>query len=162
MMKKMSFLIAGIISATTFSTQSYAALQDSQSCEVLREEVTEDEDYGFKYINPYSVEGCDLGFDFPGVSFDITMGGLDFCSMAKSVTSSARENWNEKVDEINEWTNNSVDASVDDGVSLNGEEALEGAGEYVDGGGYSSTYSTSYDDEGNLCYTGASGNTICN
>lgn len=96
-MKKIGVVIGFFGSAMLFSTTSHAFLSEAALCapehaETLRSEITEEEGHPFFYQNPYTVEGCDLGFDFPGFSLDINiMAGLDWCSLAKNVTSSARE-----------------------------------------------------------------------
>lgn len=144
--KKTSQLSIILLTFIPFYTQ--AATQLSADCDPnIRQAVTKDEEFPFKYTNPYSIQDCDLGFDFPGFSFDVTLGGFDFCSIAKGVTSQAREKWNDAVDDVNEWTNNTVEASMQDGVGINGENSTGGFGDSIgniangeDGGGASSNY----------------------
>jgi hypothetical protein len=161
-MKKIGVVIGFFGSAMLFSTTSHAFLSEAALCapehaETLRSEITEEEGHPFFYQNPYTVEGCDLGFDFPGFSLDINiMAGLDWCSLAKNVTSSAREKWNDAVDDVEQWTNNTINANLQDGVSVNDDNIVGGVGNqdgFVTGnpsGGvnYSNTYTPRYDDRG--------------
>jgi hypothetical protein len=164
-MKKIGIIIGTTGLAFLASANAQAFMAEAELCQNLRSEITEeemqDEESPFFYQNPYTVEGCDLGFDFPGFSFDFNIGlGLDWCSLAKSVTSSAREKWNDSVADVEEWTIETVDANLEDGISVNDESIVGGVGdtgEFVTdnptgGGNYSVRYSTSYDENGYLVY----------
>jgi hypothetical protein len=164
-MKKIGIIIGTTGLAFLASANAQAFMAEAELCQNLRSEITEeemqDEESPFFYQNPYTVEGCDLGFDFPGFSFDFNVGlGLDWCSLAKSVTSSAREKWNDSVADVEEWTNETVDANLEDGISVNDESIVGGVGdtgEFVTdnptgGGNYSVRYSPSYDENGYLVY----------
>lgn len=100
-----------ILASSFISLNAYAA-KVSVNCDDynLRSSVTED-DNPYIYKNKYSVDGCDLGFDFPGFSFDVNIGSLDFCSVAKSVTSQAKDSWNQTVNNVNQWTESTTNVN---------------------------------------------------
>lgn len=162
-MKKIGIIIstAGLAIFSSISAQAFMA--EAAICEPLRSDITkeeqEDEDSPFFHQNPYSVEGCDLGFDFPGFSFDFNVGlGLDWCSLAKNVTESSREKWNDAVADTNEWTNNIIDANLEDGINVNGENVAGGVGNTdgfattAGGGNYSVKYTPTFDEDGYPIY----------
>lgn len=164
-MKKIGIIIGTTGLAFLASANAQAFMAEAELCQNLRTEITEeemqDEESPFFYQNPYTVEGCDLGFDFPGFSFDFNIGlGLDWCSLAKSVTSSARDKWNDSVEDVEEWTDNTIDANLEDGVSVNDNSIVGGVGDTdgfatdnpSDGGSHSIRYTPSYDENGHLVY----------
>ena len=104
-MKKTKIIIPTFALFAVSGQANAMLLDEVAACQPLVSEITKEDPNPFKYENPYSLEGCDLGFDFPGLSFDLNLSGFDFCSIAKNVTSKARDKWNTAVDDVNEWTN---------------------------------------------------------
>lgn len=164
-MKKIGIIIGTTGLAFLASANAQAFMAEAEICQNLRTEITEeemqDEESPFFYQNPYTIAGCDLGFDFPGFSFDFNIGlGLDWCSLAKSVTSSSREKWNDSVTDVEEWTDNTIDANLEEGVSVNDNSIVGGAGDTggfatdnpSGGGNYNVRYTPSYDENGHLVY----------
>lgn len=164
-MKKIGIIIGTTGLAFLASANAQAFMAEAELCQNLRTEITEeemqDEESPFFHQNPYTVEGCDLGFDFPGASFAVNIGaGLDWCSLAKTVTSKAKDKWNDSVADVEEWTNHTIDANLKDGVDVNDESVIDGVGDnggFVkdgpsDGGNYSIKYTPSYDENGHLVY----------
>ena len=113
-----------IILASGFLSLNAYAAKVSVNCDDynLRSSVSED-DNPYIYKNKYSVDGCDLGFDFPGFSFDVNIGDLDFCSVAKSVTSKAKDSWNQTVSGVNQWTESTTTVNPNVSAGANGSSA---------------------------------------
>ena len=81
-MKKIGIIIGTTGLAFLASANAQAFMAEAELCQNLRTEITEeemqDEESPFFYQNPYTVEGCDLGFDFPGFSFDFNIGSVSY------------------------------------------------------------------------------------
>ena len=162
-MKKIGIIISTTGLAFLVSANAQAFMAEAEICQNLRTEITEeemqDEESPFFYQNPYTVEGCDLGFDFPGFSIDFNAElGLDWCSLAKDITESSRDKWNDAVADTNEWTKNAIDANLEDGISINGENVVGGVGDTdgfvttAGGGNYSAEYTPTFDEDGYPIY----------
>lgn len=161
-MKKTITIIsfASISILYSFNAQAFmdSLMTTCMEDEEIRKEITieeqEDENSPFFHQNPFSMEGCDLGFDMPGFSFDFDFtGGLDLCSLAKDVTEDARDSWNDTVKDAEEWTKQEVDVDLEDGVTVNGDKISDGVGDNSwtssdEGGSYSTGYTPKFDENG--------------
>lgn len=111
-----------ICSLQSINAHSAITMDDCKKYYNLRDEVRPEEDPN-KMENKFSVDGCDLGFNFPGFSFDVNVGSFDFCSIAKNVTGKAKDSWNNTVNNIDDWTHNST--TINPNVGENGKVGVD-------------------------------------